>query len=430
MKKTKRKINKKKNKTQKAGIRILNGVSQNEAFKYFIENSTFTYYNRGFFGILILAKLKDGVQSPYRHIRTNSVSYVKHLLLKFFEIKTSTNEEIKNIDSTDIQREIDIQQAIYFSSLTNINTILEPICPCIVYSHSKILNKNYKESFHKIIKQSIQNNKQIDNIFQGDIAFFAMEFMEDYLPLSNYLNTYSGRDAINKSLYVLDKLHELGFMHNDFHDDNVLLNKNYNYFGFEKDINNGRAIIIDFGRTYQIKHPKIITEAYKLRLLQKESKYANPGLSFIFKNFDEEHKLVQDKCIRVFEKYYKCDIYKIINSYVFYKGGNMSILNSKLNPTTQYNYSKNDVKNKDNNKTKNEMKINNNLADKIEEEIKLINPEKYYELINSIKETLEEEKKYPGYVKALFSNQTNGLIDPAFVLPVDNDSTKLRLIMD
>lgn len=429
MKKTKRKIKKNKNKTQKAGIRILNGISQNDAFKYFIENSTFSYFNRGFFGILILAKLKDGFTSPYRHIRSNSIAYVKHLLLKFFEIKLTTNKDIKNINSTDIQREIDIQQAIYFSSLTNINTLLEPICPCIVYSHSKILNNNYKESFYKIIKQNIQNNKQVDNIFQGDIGFFAMEFMEDYLPLSSYLNTYSGRDAINKSMYILDKLHELGFMHNDFHDNNVLLNKNYNYFGFEKDVNNGRAIIIDFGRTYQIKHPKIITDTYKLRLLQKESKYANPGLFFIFKNFDDEHKLVQDKCIRVFEKYYKCDIYKIINSYLFYKGGNMSILNSKLNPTTQYNYNKNDVKNKDN-KTKNEMKINNNLADQFEEELKLVNPEKYYELINSIKDTLEEEKKQSGYIKALFANQTNGLINPTFVLPVDNDSTKLRLIMD
>jgi hypothetical protein len=189
MKKTKRKIKKNKNKTQKAGIRILNGISQNDAFKYFIENSTFSYFNRGFFGILILAKLKDGVTSPYRHIRSNSIAYVKHLLLKFFEIKLTTNKDIKNINSTDIQREIDIQQAIYFSSLTNINTLLEPICPCIVYSHSKILNNNYKESFYKIIKQNIQNNKQVDNIFQGDIAFFAMEFMEDYLPLSSYLNT-------------------------------------------------------------------------------------------------------------------------------------------------------------------------------------------------------------------------------------------------
>jgi hypothetical protein len=66
-----------------------------------------------------------------------------------------------------------------------------------------------------------------------------------------------------------------------------------------------------------------------------------------------------------------------------------------------------------------------------EEYFKEVNPEKYYELINSIKETLEEEKKNPGYVNNLFKNQFNGLIDPAFKLPEDdNDPNKLRLIMD
>jgi hypothetical protein len=100
----------------------------------------------------------------------------------------------------------------------------------------------------------------------------------------------------------------------------------------------------------------------------------------------------------------------------------MSIPNSKFKPIFHnhvYNY------NKQNN-------INNTLADQAEEELKKTNPEKYYEIINSIKETLEEEKQNSGYIKALFANQMNGLIDPAFILPVNitNNSNNLTLIMD
>ena len=236
MKTKKSKTNKKvKNKTQKiqplekiVPKKNLQLVSPANAFKYFIENSTFSYYSRGFCGILVLAKLKEGYQSPYRHIRTNGIAHVKYLLLKFFEIKSPS-------DSSDIQREINIQQTIYMSSLRSRDTLLEPICPCIVYSHSEALPRNYKESFYEIMNQTTQNNIQIDQVFQQDVAFFAMEFMENYAPLSKYINTFSETTSTNICLYTLDKLHALGVMHNDFHDDNVLLVHNYNYFGFDKD---------------------------------------------------------------------------------------------------------------------------------------------------------------------------------------------------
>ena len=255
-----------------------------------------------------------------------------------------------------------------------------------------------------------------------------MEFMENYSPLSSYINTFLETTSINKSLYTLDKLHALGFMHNDFHDDNVLLVENYNYFGFEKDTSNGRSIIIDFGRTNQIKHPTIIDDIYRLKLLKKESYYAHHGLFFIFKWLDEQHKLVQDKYIAIFEKYYKCDIYKIINSYNFYIGGTMAIPNSKFDNIIHkhiYNYNNN------NNKNNKDTNINtNSLADQAEAELKLTNPEKYNELIDSIKDTLKEEKHKPGYIKKLFMNQMNGLIDPAFILPVDDNPNKLTLMME
>jgi serine/threonine protein kinase len=407
----------KKNKTrsQRAGIRLEKQVSHTDAFKFFIENSTFSYFNRGFFGILVLAKLNEGIQSPYRHIRTNSIKKVNYLLLKFFEIKPpSTDLDIKNIDSTDIQREIKIQQQIYMSSLIHPDTLLEPICPCIVYSHAEALTNNCKQSFYKILNRSIQNNKHIDKLFQGEnnVAFFAMEFMENYSPLSKYIDTYLGTSAIDKSLYILDKLHLLGFMHNDFHTDNVLFINNYNYFNIDKENSNGRAILIDFGLTNKIKIPDKKDYEKRIKLLQRETSYAHDMLLAIFKWLDDAHQRVQKKHIEIFEKNYKCDISKIINSFNIYIGGNMSIPDSKFKPRFH-------------------KRINKKITEDAEEELKRVNPEKYKELIDSIMETLEEEKKQPGYFKALCANQSTNLIDPAFKLRVENDDPdKLRLILD
>lgn len=81
---------------------------------------------------------------------------------------------------------------------------------------------------------------------------------------------------------------------------------------------------------------------------------------------------------------------------------------------------------------KNKNKDKDSLADQTEEELKLIDPEKYNELINSIKETLEQEKQHPGYIKQLFANQMDCLIDPEFILSDDDDDdpNKLRLIIE
>lgn len=417
--KTKKRNNnskKEQNKTkrnQKGGIRVAKtNVSHDEAFKYFIENSTFSYYSRGFFGVLVLATLKDGIQSPYRHIRTNSIAHVKHLLIKLFEIKPNVDPDIEPID---IQAEVNIQQTIYISSLTDKDTLLEPICPSIVYSHSDPLSYSYKQSFYNLMNQTLQNNKQVDNVFEGDVAFFAMEFMENYSPLSKFRDNYFKSTYINRALYTLDKMHSLGFMHNDFHDNNVLIVENYNYFGFGQGIVNGRAIIIDFGRATDFEFPVIIDNNYRMNLLQQESNDAHQGVFYIFKKFDEDHKIVQNRYIEILEHFYKCDIFKIINSYKIYIGGNMSIPKESKAKPVKY--------------IRKDEKINGETT---EEYFKRVNPEKYYELINSINDTLEEEKRTPGYINALFGNQFNGLIDPAFKLTIDNDNdpNKLRLIMD
>ncbi len=377
--------------TQKAGVRIMDKLSGKEAFKYFIENSTFSFYRRGYFGILVLAKLNEGIKSPYRSIRTNTIGPVKYLLLKFFEIKPSTKDEI-NTTPDDIQREIDIQTSIYLSSISNKNTLLEPICPCIVYSHSEKIGQNLKTSFYNIISKSTKH-KQIDQVFSGDLSFFAMEFMEKHEPLSSYEENWYYDYYKKLGFYMLDKLHELGFMLNDYHEGNVLINEQYNYFDFRS----GRCIIIDFGRTNQIEYKKEFTNEYRIKLLKEEDIRTSDDLLFMFRFLDESHKKIQDKYIEIVERHFG-NVYERINSYRFYKGGAM-IPNSRFSPVLH---------------KKIFTEENKKNAFIYEEQLKKNNPEKYNELMNGINEVLEEEKKHSGYINKLFSSQLTNLVDPAF----------------
>ena len=138
---------------------------------------------------MVLAKLKEGLVSPYRNIRlNNNNNSVNYLLLKFVNITPSNDKDIQDIKPEDVQREIDIQQEIYHKSLRHPNTLLEPICPCIVYSHAEKLEPEFKNSFYTIIQQST-HHKQIQQVFQGDVEFFAMEFMEGYQPFASFEET-------------------------------------------------------------------------------------------------------------------------------------------------------------------------------------------------------------------------------------------------
>lgn len=396
---------------QKAGVRITNNQTADSAFKFFIENSTFSYFRRGYFGILVLAKLKEGLVSPYRNIRlNNNNNSVNYLLLKFVNITPSNDKDIQDIKPEDVQREIDIQQEIYHKSLRHPNTLLEPICPCIVYSHAEKLEPEFKNSFYTIIQQST-HHKQIQQVFQGDVAFFAMEFMEGYQPFASFEETPFYESNKRMALYTLDKLHELGFMHNDLHDENVLINTTYNYFW----VDSGRAIIIDFGRTNRIQH-KNVDDKYRYRLLAQETVHIYPGVISSFKWLDENHTKIQGEYVAMIEKKYNCNIQNIINKYKFYIGGKKTMSESKFTPIMH------------NSKTY----CTEELAIKYEERLKKHNPEKYIELIDNIKETKDMEKKIPNYFEKLLLAQFDGLIDPAFDPVVANaniEKPKFELIM-
>lgn len=109
--------------------------------------------------------------------------------------------------------------------------------------------------------------------------------------------------------------------------------------------------------------------------------------------------------------------YKFVEKKPYKKNGSVTIVNSRK----QDENISDDYYEEDN---------TNSFADQAEEELKLKNPEKYDELMDSIRETLEEEKQESGYIKTLFMKQMDGVIDPVFVLPLDDDPNKLKLMME
>jgi tRNA A-37 threonylcarbamoyl transferase component Bud32 len=298
-----------KKRCKKGGVAIRNSLSPDTAFAHFLENSSFTYFDRGFFGVLVLATLKKGVESNYVSVRlSSSEPVVRTLLIKLIKLEKPTDPRIKVVTPDDVKREISIQQDIYHTTLSDNDTLLEPICPCIVHS-STYMERDDKERLHSVIGVS---DNRINDVFSGEsLAYIAMEFMEEYVPLhtleqSPKYNTYK-----QMSLHMLDKMHACGYLHGDY-TGNTMVHETYNYYNFQQ---MGRAIIIDFGlSTY-------IHKRDRLKMMKYDSNISNPDVFTMFDKLDELHNGVQAIGIQSIETRLRMKITDIIKMFVFYKGG-------------------------------------------------------------------------------------------------------------
>ena len=298
-----------KKRCKKGGVAIRNSLSPDTAFAHFLENSSFTYFDRGFFGVLVLATLKKGVESNYVSVRLSSLEPgVRTLLIKLIKLEKPTDPRIKVVTPDDIKREISIQQDIYHTTLSDNDTLLEPICPCIVHS-STFMERDDKERLHSLIGVS---DNRINDVFSGEsLAYIAMEFMDEYVPLhtleqSPKYNTYK-----QMSLHMLDKMHACGYLHGDY-TGNTMVHETYNYYNFEQ---MGRAIIIDFGlATY-------IHKRDRLKMMKYDSNISNPDVFAMFDKLDELHNRVQAIGVKSIENRLRMKITEIIKMFVFYKGG-------------------------------------------------------------------------------------------------------------
>jgi hypothetical protein len=83
-----------------------------------------------------------------------------------------------------------------------------------------------------------------------------MEMMEGWYLLSDVLNSnlnpFKKIFFKNMFRYVIDRLHNIGFIHGDPHLSNAMVNLEYPYLTNTNDLYFGRVILIDFGKTTRI----------------------------------------------------------------------------------------------------------------------------------------------------------------------------------
>lgn len=251
-----------------------------EAFLYFINNSTFNFYLGGNNGITIIAKLNNNVQSCYKYINCyNFNENVNKLLLKIVLIKnnkyskdsnkenncknddddssnifkfdsniSTNNKELDLASKEEFIHEVNTQVDIYLKSMK----YLHPICPPICYAKIYEYNQENKLFFHKILKDNLNLLKIYIRygIDFDSIGLIAMEYAQDFHQLFHLIKDKDYNIYKNMSRYLLLRLAvETGYNHLDFHKYNILINKNNNqYF----DNLYGYPLLIDFSWTKKI----------------------------------------------------------------------------------------------------------------------------------------------------------------------------------
>lgn len=250
---------------QKGGVILKDAYDEKSAREYFVKNSKIyilSYTSLG--GILFRLVLNDGVESPYVMARSNS-PYIDVKTLAVKCVLISSHKSIVRIEfgdeyarlqtSTDDEfyREVDTQIDIFQKSL---DKYLEPICPSIVdiSTENEVLNSLVGDSNFRIAGDRI-TQALLDQIWLEDVrkGFIFMECLEGFDPLLKAIDNADG-DKIKKlramAIYELARLYEIGYVHGDPHQANILFNPNYKYVDNGEFM--GRAIVIDFGKTRKI----------------------------------------------------------------------------------------------------------------------------------------------------------------------------------
>ena len=276
-------------------MNISPGRDPKDVFNDFIGSSVISYVGAGSSGLGLLSSNPD--KDSYKILTTNNENVVCSELFikivpvytdKFFrplfkdlyirkddlwaEIFSSAEEEFWN--------EVRIQNEIY--KKTNEN--LEPICPPIVFSECldnatsiamlEMLVDNLDKSaippdLFRVMMEDDPLNKIATKLklprYHGiKLGIIGMGFTKGYQSLHSAVR---GKDVAEKkpyldlAVYELLRLYSIGYLHGDFSQTNIMINTTYNYTG----TNSGRAMIIDFGMTFQHNSPDVDI----LRILQR-----------------------------------------------------------------------------------------------------------------------------------------------------------------
>jgi hypothetical protein len=296
---------------QKGGVNINHPYNPQTAIFFFITNSTCQVFSTSTTGgLLFKLTLNEGVRSPYSATRSNypnkdvteiifKIVFISNSGRRFVifnqdgipltKLSSTTTDEFKNEVST----QIDIfTRSLEINEETNV-CYLEPICPSIVYAE---ININTETILKMLQSRGInQNTKNILTyiILNGgsfSIGFIAMEMMSGFITLDQYIryNPRNAQMAEQMAMFEIARLFELGYIHGDLNLNNILFDPNYIYFGDGVSGPLGRAILIDFGATFEHRKDPTIRPVDLYSAVQHSITMNSPKFAGI------QHESVQD----------------------------------------------------------------------------------------------------------------------------------------
>jgi hypothetical protein len=303
----KQKTPKRKQKTWTGGVRINKDFTRKygkktreECMEHFMENATFKLLtNNSISCMTILATLPNNYTSIFKSMRSNDIDIsVRTILVKIF-ITIPTNEhavyttrykrgnhsnKILITPISNFRQEIQTQKDIYRKSFISETSLLDPICPAILFFKDKTTElelKKYIDYFnqhdhtaYELLMDIIKSRETRPDI---RVSTIYMEFMEGYQLVKNLFDSRSRTPILKSNLnytqeeykfflkniqYELYKLNKLGYIHNDAHLSNIMIDPYYDYFAIPDSDSNllspnyhiysGKVILIDFGETEKL----------------------------------------------------------------------------------------------------------------------------------------------------------------------------------
>jgi len=307
----------------KGGIYKKNIYPTNEAaLKFFLLNCTYKLMSNSTIAcITFICRLKDRIASPFIHIRKGFFGNdVQRILVKCFPMTTLPRNSrehmwhdvpgrgyyngIEITQQSTLVDEFNTQHNVYVETLIY-NSLFDGICPAPI----DYLNLN-KISFINLIIRNLAENQAfpdddptqepfvvVDDVILAteikrtlgqrpnnpniqSIGTIAMEFMEGYETVMDAMVDHPTRtnDIKQLSKFALEQLHRLNYLHNDFHQGNVMVKLDEEYLhapsmpmplvpmpmplgpmplvpmplGPMPHVPSGRVILIDFGRCKNI----------------------------------------------------------------------------------------------------------------------------------------------------------------------------------
>lgn len=400
------------------GVRIIHLYTPTSAIDYFIRNSSFSIFSKnGASSLIIQATLHpniDPYNSPYRMIRLQCLNKpVTTILFKVFILGKTIGDIHMHPTTTEmINNEIRIQQDIFIKTMKDETTLLEPSCPGLMYAHPSKVKSPLKNLLHHQLSRDIDDSI-ISTIFQNDIAFIVMEYMNEYKTLHSLRTSPHYERYKFMAFCELDRLHKIGYMHNDFHFENVLINESYYY----SNLFSGRAILIDFGLSQKMESESELPEFKRLQLLRDEygSKLPMNDVERI-NQYYENHMYVQSYTIDIIEQHLSRRIRDILsqNLFIFYRmdgGGTRDLTLNERIMKNKERLRKIREENPDVYKMNaTDKDIDSWFVNGSAQLSQRINEKAYNELIQGIDSILEMEKTDPNYFIKLVRAQSTGMI--------------------